>query len=192
MLFQEILTRDFRLQVFFMSQCPSGSWVFHWVHFEFFQKSRRYSRMNIYCLSPVSMTSAMSCSPVSTTLAINSCHGFLVWKKFILQNLSLSSPTTLINILREYLREFSKKFEKVLMGYSHGPWRNWFMKKIWSWKFRVRLPLIDDFVTRTTQLQHSAKKFCWMMSWSNCLREMSWPVCAWITYIYRYQSIPLH
>jgi hypothetical protein len=31
------LTRDFRLQVFFMNQCPPGPQVFHWGHFEFFR-----------------------------------------------------------------------------------------------------------------------------------------------------------
>jgi hypothetical protein len=31
------LTRDFRLQVFFMNQCPPGLQEFHWSHFEFFQ-----------------------------------------------------------------------------------------------------------------------------------------------------------
>jgi hypothetical protein len=32
------LTRDFRLQVFFMNQCPPGPQVFHWGHNEFFRK----------------------------------------------------------------------------------------------------------------------------------------------------------
>jgi hypothetical protein len=32
------LTRDFRLQVFVMNQCPPGPQVFHWGRFEFFQK----------------------------------------------------------------------------------------------------------------------------------------------------------
>ncbi len=32
------LTRDFRLQVFFMNQCPPGLQVFYWSHFEFFRK----------------------------------------------------------------------------------------------------------------------------------------------------------
>jgi hypothetical protein len=31
------LKRDFRLQVFFMNQCPPGPQVFHWGHFEFFR-----------------------------------------------------------------------------------------------------------------------------------------------------------
>jgi hypothetical protein len=38
------LTRDFRLQVFFMNQCPPGPQVFHWSHFEFFSKIRGYIR----------------------------------------------------------------------------------------------------------------------------------------------------
>jgi hypothetical protein len=54
------LTRDFRLQVFFMNQCPPGPQVFHWSPFEFFRKFVRYSRINV--LSPV-----ISCSAVSTT-----------------------------------------------------------------------------------------------------------------------------
>ena len=32
------LTRDFRLQVFFMNQCPPGPQVFNWGRFEFFRK----------------------------------------------------------------------------------------------------------------------------------------------------------
>jgi hypothetical protein len=42
------LTRDFRLQVFFMNQCPPGPQVFHCGCLNFFENSRRYSRMNIY------------------------------------------------------------------------------------------------------------------------------------------------
>ncbi len=36
--FKGSLTRDFRLQVFFINQCPSGPWVFHKYHFDFFRK----------------------------------------------------------------------------------------------------------------------------------------------------------
>ncbi len=36
--FKGSLTRDFRLQVFFMNQCPPGLQVIHWSHFEFFRK----------------------------------------------------------------------------------------------------------------------------------------------------------
>jgi hypothetical protein len=36
--FKGSLTRDFRLQVFFMNQCPPGPQVFHWCHFDFFRK----------------------------------------------------------------------------------------------------------------------------------------------------------
>jgi hypothetical protein len=32
------LTRDFRLQVFFINQCPPGLCVSHWDLFEFFRK----------------------------------------------------------------------------------------------------------------------------------------------------------
>ncbi len=32
------LTRDFRLQVFFMNQCPRGPQVFQWGRFKFFLK----------------------------------------------------------------------------------------------------------------------------------------------------------
>jgi hypothetical protein len=31
-----------------MNQCPPGPQVFHWGRFEFFQNSRRYSRINVY------------------------------------------------------------------------------------------------------------------------------------------------
>ncbi len=37
------LSRDFRLQVFFINQCPSGPWVWHWECFEF-SKIRGYNR----------------------------------------------------------------------------------------------------------------------------------------------------
>ncbi len=63
------LTRDFRLQVFFMNQCPLGLRVLPWGSFEFFRKfSKIFSNE---CLSPVSTTPMISCSPVSTTPAIN-------------------------------------------------------------------------------------------------------------------------
>ncbi len=79
------LTRDFRLQVFFMNQCPPGPQVFHWSHFEFFRKFAEIFAN--YCLSPVSTTPVRNCSavsttpaknllPVSLTPAINLCHGF--------------------------------------------------------------------------------------------------------------------
>jgi len=38
--FKGSLTRDFRLQVFFMNKCPPGPQVFHWGRFEFFSKIR--------------------------------------------------------------------------------------------------------------------------------------------------------
>jgi hypothetical protein len=39
-IFKGSLTRDFRLQVFFMKQCPPGPQVFHWSLFEMFSKIR--------------------------------------------------------------------------------------------------------------------------------------------------------
>ncbi len=63
------LTRDFRLQVFFVNQCPPGPQVFHWSHFEFFRKFAEIFAN--YCLSPVSTTPVINCSAVSTTLAKN-------------------------------------------------------------------------------------------------------------------------
>jgi hypothetical protein len=63
------LTRDFRLQVFFMNQCPPGPQVFHWSLFEFFHKFAEIFANN--CLSPVSTTPVISCSAVSTTSAKN-------------------------------------------------------------------------------------------------------------------------
>jgi hypothetical protein len=85
--FKGSLTRDFRLQVFFMNQCPLGPQVFHWSHFEFFRKFAEIFAN--YCLSPVSTTTVINCSavsttqaknllPVSLTPAINLCHGFSV------------------------------------------------------------------------------------------------------------------
>ena len=38
--FKGSLTRDFRLQVFFINQCTPGPQVFHWSLFEFFSKIR--------------------------------------------------------------------------------------------------------------------------------------------------------
>jgi hypothetical protein len=61
------LTRDFRLHVFFMNQCPPGPQVFHCSHFEFFRKFAEI--LANYCLSPVSMTPVINCSAVSTTTA---------------------------------------------------------------------------------------------------------------------------
>jgi hypothetical protein len=83
--FKGSLTRDFRLQVFFMNQCPPGPQVFHWGRFEFFQKfgeilaNEYLSPVSINC-SAVSMTLAKNLSPVSTTPAINPCHGEITKK----------------------------------------------------------------------------------------------------------------
>ncbi len=55
--FKGSLTRDFRLQVFFINQCPPGLWVSHWDHFKFFRKF-----VEIFvneCLSAVSTTPAI-------------------------------------------------------------------------------------------------------------------------------------
>jgi hypothetical protein len=88
-IFKGSLTRDFRLQVFFMNQCPPGPQVFHWGRFEFFRKFAEIFA-NEY-LSPVSLTPAINCSavsttptknfsPVSTTPAINPFHGEITKK----------------------------------------------------------------------------------------------------------------
>ncbi len=53
----------------------------------------------------------MNCSPVSTTPAIN----FSLVSLTPLNSLSPVSLTPVINIIREYLREFSKKFKKAPM-----------------------------------------------------------------------------
>ena len=84
--FKGSLTRDFRLQVFFMNQCPPGPQVFHWSHFAFFRKFPEI--FENFFLSPVSTTPVINCSAVSTqaknlllvslTPAINLCHGFSV------------------------------------------------------------------------------------------------------------------
>ncbi len=50
------LTREFRLQVFFISQWPPGLWVSHWDRFEFFRKFAEIIANE--CLSPVSTTPA--------------------------------------------------------------------------------------------------------------------------------------
>ncbi len=63
------LTRDFRLQVFFMNQRPPGPQVFHRGRFEFFRKFAEIFA-NEY-LSPLSTTLEINCSPVSTTPPIN-------------------------------------------------------------------------------------------------------------------------
>jgi hypothetical protein len=59
------LTRDFRLQVFFMNHCPTGPQVFHWGCFEFFRKFAEIFANECLTL-------------VSTTPANNPCHGFSV------------------------------------------------------------------------------------------------------------------
>ncbi len=50
------LTRDFRLQVFFINQCPLGLGVSHWDHFEFFRKFAGIFANE--CLSALSTTPA--------------------------------------------------------------------------------------------------------------------------------------
>ncbi len=43
-----IVSRDFRLLVFFMNQFPPSIWVYFYGHFEFFRNSRRYSRLKVH------------------------------------------------------------------------------------------------------------------------------------------------
>jgi hypothetical protein len=57
------LTRDFRLQVFFMNQCPPGPQVFHWGCFEIFRKFAEIFTKEY--LTPVSTTPAKNLLPVS-------------------------------------------------------------------------------------------------------------------------------
>ncbi len=101
--FKGSLTRDFRLQVFFMNQCPPGPQVFYWSHFDFFRKFAEIFAN--YCLSPVSTTPVINCSavsttpaknllPVSLTLAINLCHGFSVSPVSLIPVNNLSPVTT--------------------------------------------------------------------------------------------------
>ncbi len=78
------LTQDFRLQVFFMNQCPPGPQVFRWGRFEFFRKfaeifANEYLSPVLNC-SAVSTTPAKNLSPVSTTPVINPCHGEIIKK----------------------------------------------------------------------------------------------------------------
>ncbi len=61
------LTREFRLQVFFMNQFPSGPQVFRWGRFEFFRKICGDIREWI-------LTLTINCLAVSTTPAINPCQ----------------------------------------------------------------------------------------------------------------------
>ncbi len=52
------LTRDFRLQVFFVNQCPPGPWLCHYDRFDFF--SRKFVEIiENECLSAVSTTPAI-------------------------------------------------------------------------------------------------------------------------------------
>ncbi len=75
-LFKGSLTQDFRLKFFSWISVPRP-WVFPWGRFEFFRKFAEIFLNE--CLSPVSTTPAITCSPVSMTLAkINPCHGFSV------------------------------------------------------------------------------------------------------------------
>jgi hypothetical protein len=62
------LTQDFRIQVFFTHQFSPGPWVSSWGYFELLRKFAEIFATK--CLSPVSTTPAISCSPVSTIPAI--------------------------------------------------------------------------------------------------------------------------
>ncbi len=88
--FKGSLTRDFRLKVFFMNQCPPGPQVFHWGRFEFFRKfSEIFANEYLISLTPaincsaVSATPAKNLLPVSLTPPINPCHGEINKKPII-------------------------------------------------------------------------------------------------------------
>jgi hypothetical protein len=51
-LFKGSLTRDFRLQVFFMNQCPPGPKVFHWGRFQFFRKTIQWCQRHRRKINP--------------------------------------------------------------------------------------------------------------------------------------------
>ncbi len=51
------LTRDFRLQVFFVNQCPPGPWIWIWDRFDFFRKFAEIIANG--CCSAVSTTPAI-------------------------------------------------------------------------------------------------------------------------------------
>ncbi len=54
---QGSLTKDFRLQVFFLNQFPAGPWVPHWGYCEFLRKFAEI--FTTLCLSLITMTPAI-------------------------------------------------------------------------------------------------------------------------------------
>jgi hypothetical protein len=65
------VTQDFRLQVFFMNQCPPGPQLFSWGRFEFFRKFTEIFANEYFC-------SAVGEKFIAG--AINPCHGEITKK----------------------------------------------------------------------------------------------------------------
>jgi hypothetical protein len=119
--------KRFSTSGFFMNHCPPGPQVFHWDRFEFVRKFAEIFANQ--CLSAVSTTPAISCSPVSTTSANNPCHGFSViagvvdtGDKFLtgvnkirkkIIYFSLLSPVSLTPLINIHSQIFLRIFEKI-------------------------------------------------------------------------------
>ena len=109
----------FDFSFFFMNQCPLGPWVLPWGRFEFFQKFAKI--FSNECLSPVSTTPAITENP---------------WQGLIPGVVDTGDKNSFENIFVNFRKNLKRP-----QGSTHGPRGPWFMKKTWSRKSRVRLPL---------------------------------------------------
>ncbi len=134
---------DFRLQVFIMIQFPPGPRVSHWGHFKFLRKISEI--FAILCLSPVSTTSTISCSPVAL-------------------NVSHLSP---VNISAN----FRKNENWLYKGYTQRTWENWFDIKTWSRKFnwlQTTPPL------QQSQLECLSSLYLYLSHYFPCVASTGW------------------
>jgi hypothetical protein len=120
--FKGSLTREFRLQVFFISQWPPG----------------------LCSEYPIGIVSNLS--PVSTTPAITENP----WQGLIAGVIDTGDKHSFENIFANF-----RKNSKRPQGSTHGSRGHWFMKKTWSRKSRVRLPLKPSVCGKAGEYTHT-------------------------------------
>jgi hypothetical protein len=140
------MSRDFRLLVFSWTSFPQAPERYTIrVVSNFFEYSRRYSQLKVhhrYCWHQWQMEKIFNNKILIILFGhlweVQLTYRYIFAFKFTLRSQQPDIVPIICHWCRwyrwctltcEYLREFSKKFEMVLMGYSMRLGVNWFMKK---------------------------------------------------------------
>ncbi len=121
--FKWSLTPDFELRFFSWISVPQAHKYYNGAVLNFFENSRRYSRINVYCRCKQHRRKAFQrCQR----------HRRKIYRRCRLQNILTKFISNFFiffrqchwhrwqTFIRDYLREFSKKFETIPIGYSEA------------------------------------------------------------------------